>query len=244
MKGLVLPALLIALAEVGARAHGDSDAIAPPSRVAFAFVEALGDGSLIAATRDTLIAAFAGLALGAALGLAMGIGLGLSRTLDRLFELPVEVLRPIPSVAVIPVALVALGFGYRLEIAIVAFACVWPMLIFTRAAVAGVEPRLLEVARALRLSPWRTVAKIVAPAALPRIFVAFRLTAGVALVVAVTVEIAVNPQGLGAALMTAGQALRPDLTLAFLVWVGVVGFALNQGLRTAEARLFGREAPR
>ena len=157
-------------------------------------------------------------------------------------ELPVEVLRPIPSVAVIPVALVALGFGYRLEIAIVAFACVWPMLIFSRAAVAGVEPRLLEVARALRLAPLATLAKIVVPAALPRIFVAFRLAAGVALVVAVTVEIVVNPQGLGAALMTSGQALRPDLTLAFLVWVGLVGYALNQALLAAEARLFGRRA--
>ena len=56
-----------------------------------------------------------------------------------------------------------------------------------------------------------------------------------------TVEIAVNPHGLGAALMTAEQALRPELMLAFLVWVGVVGFALNQGLLFAEARLFGAE---
>ena len=244
MKGLVLPALLLGLAEIGARAHGDSDAVAPPSRVVVAFAEALGDGSLLTATRDTLICAFAGLAVGASLGLAMGVLLGSSRALDRLFELPVELFRPIPSVAVIPVALVALGFGYKLEIAIVAFACIWPMLIFTRAGVAGVEPRLLEVARALRLTPWRTVVKIVAPAALPRIFVAFRLAAGVALIVAVTVEIAVNPQGLGAALMTASQALRPDLTLAFLVWVGCVGFALNQGMVFAQARLFGRHTPR
>jgi ABC-type nitrate/sulfonate/bicarbonate transport system permease component len=240
MKGLALPALLVVLAEFGARWHGPSDVIAPPSQAALAFVGAIADGSLLAATRDTLIAAFGGLALGAAIGLALGIALGLSRALDRLMELPVEVLRPIPSVAVIPVALVALGFGYGLEIAIVAFACVWPMLIFTRAAVAGVEPRLLEVARALRLTPWATVLKIVAPAALPRIFVAFRLAAGVALIVAVTVEIAVNPQGLGAALMTSGQALRPDLTIAFLAWVGIVGFAFNQGLIFAEARLFGR----
>jgi NitT/TauT family transport system permease protein len=242
MKGLILPALLIALAEIGARWQGPSDVIAPPSQVALAFAEAIRDGSLASATRDTLIAAFAGLGLGGAMGLALGVVLGLSRAFDRLMELPVEVLRPIPSVAVIPVALVALGFGYRLEIAIVSFACIWPMLIFARAAVAGVEPRLLEVARALKLSPIATVVKIVAPAALPRIFVAFRLAAGVALIVAVTVEIAVNPQGLGAALMTAGQALRPDLTLAFLVWVGIVGFALNQGLLWAQGRLFGRIA--
>ncbi|MDE3176260.1 MAG: ABC transporter permease subunit [Pseudomonadota bacterium] len=238
MKGVWLPLALVGLAEIGARAHGPSDSIAPPSEVARAFVEAMADGSLAAATRDTLIAAFAGLSLGGALGLALGFALGLSRAFDRLLWLPVEVLRPIPSVAVIPVALVALGFGYRLEIAIVAFACVWPMLILTRAAVAEVEPRLIEVARALRLSPLATIVKIVAPAAAPRIFVAFRLAAGVALIVAVTVEIAVNPQGLGAALMTAGQALRPDLTMAFLVWVGAVGFALNQALLFAQARLF------
>jgi len=238
MTGLILPALLVVLAEIGARLHGQSDSVAPPSKVILAFVEAIQDGSLMAATRDTLIAAFGGLGVGAAIGLALGVAFGLSRAFDRLMELPVEVLRPIPSVAVIPVALVALGFGYRLEIAIIAFACVWPMLVFTRAAVAGVEPRLLEVARALRLTPWATVAKILVPAALPRIFVAFRLAAGVALIVAVTVEIAVNPQGLGAALMTAAQALRPDLTMAFLVWVGVIGFALNQGLLAAEGRLF------
>jgi ABC-type nitrate/sulfonate/bicarbonate transport system permease component len=243
MKGLILPLLLIALAEVGARSVGQSDSLAPPSQIVLAFGEALADGSLLSATRDTLIAAFAGLGVGGGIGLVLGVVLALSRPLDRLAELPVEVLRPIPSVAVIPVALVALGFGYRLEIAIVAFACIWPMLILTRAAVAGVEPRLLEVARVLRLSSQATVFKIIAPAALPRVFVAFRLAAGVALIVAVTVEIAVNPQGLGAALMTAGQALRPDLTLAFLIWVGVVGFALNQALLFAQARLFPRSVP-
>jgi NitT/TauT family transport system permease protein len=238
MKGLLLPALLVVFAEIGARWLGPSDSVAPPSQTILAFGEALADGSLASATRDTLIAAFGGLGIGASIGLTLGVALGLLRTLDRLMELPIEVLRPIPSVAVIPVALVALGFGYRLEIAIVAFACVWPMLIFTRAAVGSVEPRLLEVARALRLTPWAKVSKILIPAALPRIFVAFRLAAGVALIVAVTVEIAVNPQGLGAALMTAGQALRPDLTMAFLVWVGVVGFTLNQALLAVEALLF------
>ena len=179
---------------------------------------------------------------------SLGILLGSVRALDRLMELTIELLRPIPSVAVIPVALVALGFGYRLEIAIVAFACLWPLLILTRAAVAGVEPRLIEVARALRLSPCARIVKIVAPAALPRIFVAFRLAAGISLIVAVTVEIAVNPLGLGYGVMTAGQALRPELMLAYLVWIGIVGYALNAGLVFAQSRLFGRaarvEAPR
>lgn len=241
-QALALPAALIALAEIGARASGPSDAVAPPSEVALALLGALADGSILEATRDTLLSAFGGLAIGAGLGLAIGVALGSIPWLDRLLELTIELLRPIPSVAVIPIALVALGFGYGLEITIVAYACLWPLLLLTRAAVRGVEPRLIEVARALRLTPLDRIRKIVAPAALPRIFVAFRLATGISLIVAVTVEIAVNPQGLGFGVMTAGQALRPELMLAYLVWIGIVGFALNSGMVFAQNRLFGRAA--
>ena len=241
-KSLALPLALTVLAEIGARATGPSDSVAPPSLLAVALVEALGDGSILEATRDTLLSAFGGLAIGAGVGLALGIVLGSVRWVDRLLELTIELLRPIPSVAVIPIALVALGFGYRLEITIVAFSCLWPLLLLTRSAVRGVEPRLIEVARALRLSPFDRVLKIVAPAALPRIFIAFRLATGISLIVAVTVEIAVNPQGLGYGVMTAGQALRPELMLAYLVWIGLVGFALNAAMIHAQNTMFGRAA--
>jgi ABC-type nitrate/sulfonate/bicarbonate transport system permease component len=238
-KALIFPIALLVLAEIGARAAGPSDSVAPPSAVLAAFLDTLRDGSLITATRDTLVSAFGGLIFGGGLGLAGGLALGSLRTLDRVLELTLELLRPIPSVAVIPIALVALGFGYRLEIAIVAVACFWPILIMSRAAVRGIEPRLIEVARALRLSPMQEAIKIVAPATLPRIFVAVRLAAGVALVVAVTVEIAVNPQGLGYEAMVAGQALRPELMLAYIAWIGVVGYALNALLIVVQARFFG-----
>jgi ABC-type nitrate/sulfonate/bicarbonate transport system permease component len=241
-RAFVLPIALIAFAEIGARAHGASDSLAPPSAIVLAFFEAFSDGSLLIATRDTLISAFAGLVLGGAIGLIVGVAIGAVPALNRALEATVELIRPIPSVALVPIALVALGFGYRLEIAIVSYACVWPLLLLTRAAVAGVEPRLIEVARALRFGPFSRVTKIVVPAALPRIFLAFRLAAGIALIVAVTVEIAVNPIGLGAGIMTAGQALRPELMLAYLAWIGLVGFALNALLVVAQRRLFGRAA--
>lgn len=241
-RALALPAALLVLAEIAARGAGPSDTVAPPSAVFAALVAALADGSLLLATRDTLASAFGGLAIGAAIGLSLGVLFGSVRSLDRLTGLGVELMRPIPSVAVIPIALVALGFGYRLEIAIVSFACLWPLLVLSRAAVAGVEPRLIEVARVLRLGTFARVVKIIAPAALPRIFVAFRLAAGISLVVAVTVEIAVNPMGLGFGIMTAGQALRPDVMLAYLLWIGLVGFALNAALVFAQHRLFGQAA--
>ena len=242
-KAFLLPIALLAILEIWARAVGlQSDSLAPPSAIAVALVEAFQDGSMLTATRDTLISAFAGLSIGGAVGLAFGIALGIFHGFDRLMEVTIEAIRPIPSIALLPIALIALGFGYRMEIVIVAFACVWPILILTRAAVGGIEPRLIEVSRALRLSPVDRVRKIIIPAALPRIFLAFRLAAGIALIVAVTVEIAINPIGLGAAIMTAQQALRPDLMLAYLFWIGLIGYLLNTGLMVAQRHLFGRAA--
>ena len=243
VKALLLPAATLAVLEIWARViHLQSDSLAPPSAIATALIGAFGDGSILTATRDTLIPAFTGLLVGGAIGLVLGIALGIFHVFDRLMEVTIEALRPIPSIALLPIALIALGFGYRMEIVIVAFACIWPVLILSRAAVGSIEPRLIEVSRALRLSPADRIRKIIIPAALPRIFLAFRLAAGIALIVAVTVEIAINPIGLGAAIMTAQQALRPDLMLAYLVWIGTVGYLLNTGLVVAQRHLFGPAA--
>lgn len=242
-KPLLLPLTALVAFEAWARAaHLQSDSLAPPSAIMMAMIGALADYSIPIATRDTLFSAFAGLAIGGAIGLALGIAFGISDALNRLMEVTVEAIRPIPSIALLPIALIALGFGYRMEIVIVAFACIWPMMILSRAAVRGIEPRLMEVSRALRLPHAQRVWKIIIPAALPRIFVAFRLSAGIALIVAVTVEIAINPIGLGAGIMLAQQALRPDLMLAYLVWIGLIGYGLNVLLILAQRRLFGRAA--
>jgi NitT/TauT family transport system permease protein len=235
--------VLLVAAEIAARLSGTTSlAVAPPSSVVVALLGALGDGTMLAATRDTLACAFGGLFVGGAIGLVLGLLFGLVRPLDRLMELTVEAIRPIPSVALIPIGMLSLGFGYSFEIAIVAFACVWTMLIMTRAAIGGIEPRLLEVSRALRLSTLQRIFKIVIPAALPRIIVAFRLAAGFALVVAVTVEIAANPQGMGYGILIAQQSLSPQLMLAYLLWIGLVGYGLNVLLSLAQQRLLGRAA--
>jgi ABC-type nitrate/sulfonate/bicarbonate transport system permease component/ABC-type lipoprotein export system ATPase subunit len=243
VKGLVLPLAVMLAFEGWARAsHLQSDSLAAPSEIMMALAGAFADLSILTATRDTLFSAFIGLAVGSVIGLALGITFGISDALNRLMEVTIEAIRPIPSIALLPIALIALGFGYRMEILIVAFACVWPVLILSRAAVRGIEPRLIEVSRALRLPAAQRIWKIIIPAALPRIFVAFRLSAGIALIVAVTVEIAINPLGLGAGIMLAQQALRPDLMLAYLVWIGAIGYALNILLIVAQHRLFGRAA--
>lgn len=242
-KGLVVPAALIVAAEIAMQMSGTTSmSLAAPSEIAAALGRVLFDGSILAATRDTLASAGVGLLIGGGLGLLLGMLFGLLPLVDRLMEVTVEAIRPIPSVAVLPIAMLVFGFGYGMEIAIVAFSCLWPVMILTRSAMAGIEPRLIEVARALRLTTTQRIAKIVLPAALPRIMVAVRLAAAIALVVAVTVEIAANPLGLGYGILVAQQALQPDVMLAYLVWIGVVGWGLNTLLSMAEKRLFGKAA--
>jgi NitT/TauT family transport system permease protein len=242
-RGAVVPLALVAIAQVSAMLFGiKSDSLAAPSDIAASLAKAVFDGTLLIATAQTLGAALGGLVIGGAIGLIIGILLGLSTTFDRLMQFSIEAIRPIPAAAIIPVAILIFGFGFRMEIAIVAFSSTWPVLIFTRAAVAGVEPRLIEVARALGFGPPARIVKIVLPAALPRIFVAFRLAAGIALIVAVTVEVAANPLGLGNGIMVAQQSLDPALMFAFLVWIGVIGWAFNGALLWAQRRLFGPAA--
>jgi NitT/TauT family transport system permease protein len=219
-----------------------SDSLASPWYALQAWVRVLLDGSLVLATLETLRNAFIGLIVGGSIGLVLGVLLGTFRTLNRLLEFTIEALRPIPAVAIIPVALLIFGIGPQMEIAVVAAATPWPILIMTRAAVAGIEPQLLQVARVLRLGFLSRVFKIILPAALPRIFVAFRLAVSVALTVCVTVEIAANPQGLGQGIMIAQQSLQPALMIAYLMWIGVVGWGINRLLLHAQQSWFGRAA--
>ena len=222
------PLAALALFEVYARTTAaGSDSIAPPSAALLAFGKAALDGSLWQATTFTLVSAAVGLLGGGTLGVLLGIVLGLSKRAAQVSSLSVELLRPVPSVALIPLAMLVFGFGFRMEFAVVAFASFWPMLVLTQAAVAQVEPRLLEVSHVLGLSATQRCFKIVLPAIVPRLFVALRLGVAVALVVAVTVEIAANPNGMGYAMMIAQQSLDPALMLAWLGWIGVVGFAIN-----------------
>jgi NitT/TauT family transport system permease protein len=241
LRGLVIPVVLIALWEIGARVGTlPPDTMSQPSVIVAAGWEALRDGSLLVATAQTFQTALLGLALGAVIGIALGSLIGLSPVLEAIIGPTLDTIRPVPAVALIPLALLIYGFGLRMEVLVITFAAIWPILIVTVAAVRGIEPRLLEVARVLEMTPLKRMTRIILPAALARIAVGIRVSAGVALVVAVTVEIVLNPQGLGYGMIIAAQSLRPDLMWAQLLWVGFAGWAFNTLLLTIDRRWLGR----
>lgn len=237
-RGLAVPLVLVAALEAYMHGPGkNSDALAAPTAAAQAFGRALVDGSLLQGTLFTLGSAALGLLIALVLGTLFGIWLGLSRRAGAWSFLTVEVLRPVPSVALIPLSMLVFGFGVRMESAVVAFAVFWPMLVLAQSAARQVDARLLEVGFALGLSPWARVTKIILPAMAARLFVAIRLGVAIALVVAVTVEIAANPHGMGYAMMVAQQSLDPALMLAWLFWIAVVGYLVNLLALVLERRI-------
>ncbi len=237
LLGGLFPLLVAALWETLSRAGILSeDGFSRPTSFLAAGWQALGDGTLLRQTGETFGAAALGLAIAAACGVAGGTLLGLSRPLERAAALSVDALRPVPSVALIPLSLLIFGFSRNMSAAVAAFACFWPILIVTTSSVRGVDPRLIEVGRMLGLSLPRRILKLALPAAIPGIMVGIRLAAGIAIVVTVTTEIVSNPRGLGYAMTIAAQSLQADLVWATLLWVGVVGWLVNWAMLRLEQR--------
>lgn len=241
MIAAVFPLSILTFWEVGSRLGWlSADGFSRPSRWSVALVQALGNGTLLQQTAETFASAAQALLIAAAAGILLGAALGLFRPLERAAQLTVDALRPIPSVALIPLSLLIFGFSRNMSAAVAAFACFWPVLIVTTAAVRGVDPRLLEVGKLLGFNFPRIILKLALPAALPSILVGVRVAAGIAIVVTVTTEIVSNPRGLGHGMTLAAEGLQPDLVWATLVWLGIVGFALNWILERVgreEARL-------
>ncbi|MBW8906514.1 MAG: ABC transporter permease subunit [Betaproteobacteria bacterium] len=235
--GAAFPLAVLALWELLSRGGVlAEDGFSRPSRFFVAGAKALADGTLLAQTAQTFGAAAQALVIATVAGVTVGAILGLFRPLERAAQLTIDALRPIPSVALIPLSLLIFGFSREMSAAVAAFACFWPILIVTTAAVRGVDPRLIEVGRLLAFPLPKIVLKLALPAALPGILVGIRVAAGIAIVVTVTTEIVTNPRGLGYAMTMAAESLQPDLVWATLLWVGVVGWAANWALEKLPIR--------
>ena len=136
-------------------------------------------------------------------------------------------LRSIPSISFVPVAVIWFGFSITTELVIVVYVSLWPMLLGTLTSVHAAPARLLDVSRVFHLSKAATLFKVTLPAALPSILVSLRLSLTLSIALAVVAEMIGNPEGLGFAMVSAQQAMRPDRAFAYLVVIGVLGWAAN-----------------
>lgn len=187
----------------------------------------------LATLRRTLLAFL----LGGLGGVALGLGHGVFPVFRKTTALAIEGLRPLPSVALIPLGILLYGMGDPLNIAVAAFACAWPCFISARDGVRGVNPMLLDTARTIGLGRVQTIGCVILPAAFPAIATGLRIALGVAFAVEVSVELVIPRQGLGALASTAALAGESALLYAAILATGLVGLLLNHLLRRATQRL-------
>jgi ABC-type nitrate/sulfonate/bicarbonate transport system permease component len=187
----------------------------------------LAGGELAGALLATISAWALGLLIASGAGVAAGTALALLPRLEIATRPILEFLRPIPSVALIPVALLVLGIGLQMQLFMIAFASVWPVLFSTKAGVESVDPRFLETGRIFHLGRFAQVFRIVLPNALPWIATGIRTASAIALVLAITVEMLTGRTGIGFYIENVRlNGLITDMWAAILV-TGILGYLVN-----------------
>jgi len=169
----------------------------------------------------------------------MGLGalIGSSTVLRAWLQPMLEVIRPLPASALIPLFIALFGLSPGMVLTVIAFGAMWPVLLATVHGVAAVEPRLREVARILGLSRAAVLWKISLPNALPDALAGMRLSMTVALILAVVGEILASQPGLGSSVILAARSFRSAELFAGVVLLGGIGFCSNAILWVAEQRL-------
>lgn len=215
-----------------------------PSGIVQATAELTRAGALVPNLVHTLGVTVVGWVAASVIGIGLGLLLGLSRVAYRYSITSFEVTRAIPPITFVPAALLIFGFSARMELVIVVYAGVWPLLINTIGGVREIPDELFDVARMLRLSRADTIRKLVLPSAMPSVVVGLRLALSLCLVLAVVAEMIGNPAGLGHALVRARLAIQPEQMFAYVLTIGLLGVALNGALRVAAAALLPSPAGR
>jgi len=229
--------LLVAWAVITQREWVSPIFLPSPAATFNALVDGLSRGELLGLTAGTVERMAYGWVLASFIGIALGALIGTSVTLRAWLQPMLEVIRPLPASAVMPIAIALIGLSPAMVLAVIAFGAVWPVLLATIHGFASIEPRLHEVGRVLRLSPLAFVCKIGLPNALPDALAGMRLSLTVSLILAIVGEMLASQQGLGQAILQAARAFRPADLFAGVVLLGVIGFVSNTLLTAAERRV-------
>jgi ABC-type nitrate/sulfonate/bicarbonate transport system permease component len=178
-----------------------------------------------------------GLGIAALISIPLGIVLGASRLLYQALRGVVEFLRPIPSVALIPLAVLVYGTGLESKVFLAAFAATWPLLLQTIYGVQDVDPVATDTARSFGFSRTQRLVRVTLPSAVPYIATGVRISSSVALILAVTAEIVIGAPGLGRDVNLARQGGAFDLMYALIIATGLLGWGLNVLFTHAERRV-------
>jgi len=208
-----------------------------PTAVGRAAIKMIASGELWQYLSQSLIVLGAGLALAVVFGIALGVIMARYWAIDIALDTYITALYSIPSVALVPVLVLWIGFETSAKIAVVFLFTFFPMVINTYQGVKNVDARLLEVGRAFRCSERQLWGNIILPAALPFIVAGLRLSIGRGLIGIVLADLYTAITGIGYLISRYASIYRTDAMFVPVVTLGVLGITLTGLLRVIERRV-------
>lgn len=175
----------------------------------------------------SLVRLFAGYAIAVVAAVAIGVPLGLSHAARRGASPIVEFLRAIPPPALIPFAIVVIGVGDSMKIFIIAFVCVWPVLLNTIDGITGIDPTLNDTARSYGVRGPDRLRRIVLPAASPQIFAGMRTSLSLALILMVISEMVASTNGIGFFVLQSQRSFAIPEMWSGIILLGLLGYLFN-----------------
>lgn len=181
----------------------------------------------------------AGLAIATAVGVGAGLLLGLVRPLADAVGPVVEFLRAIPGVALLPLGLLLLGIGPRMQIAMIAYGTLWPILLNTIDGVRSIDPTVRDVARSFQIPLSLRLRAIVLPAACPQMITGMRTSLSIGIAIIVFSEMVASTEGIGFVILQAQRSFSLPEMWSGILLLGVLGYLLNIGFRAVERLVLG-----
>ncbi|HVP96699.1 ABC transporter permease [Methanoregula sp.] len=242
--GLVLPILLIIGWEVAAIIVNNPFFLPKLETVIplllSPFSDILGTGSLVENALVSIERVVLGFVLAAVIAIPLGIGMGRFAVLNDFFDTTIELLRPVPPLAWVPLALAWFKIGIVSIVFIIFIGAVFPILLNTVDGVRGVKNTWIEVSTTLGASERQVLTKVILPGAAPTIWTGLRVGFGISWMCVVAAEILPGPtSGLGYLIMYAYNLGQINVIIAGIIVIGLIGLIVDQGFRAVEKRWFG-----
>lgn len=212
----------------------DATFLPPLSEVLSAWWQLVLSGELIEHAQASLSRSLAGFGLAIVAAIPLGLLIGWYKPAATLLNPLLEVFRNTAALALLPVFVLVLGLGETSKIAIIFYACSWPILLNTVSGVRTVDPLLIKSARSLGLGPLRLFQKVVLPAAVPTIFTGIRLAGAYSILILIAAEMVGAKAGLGYLINYAQYNFAVPDMYAGIITISAIGLVVNQLLIIAE----------
>jgi ABC-type nitrate/sulfonate/bicarbonate transport system permease component len=209
----------------------------PFSEIIAALLKEAASAVFWTALGSTLRSWAIGLAISLVAGTTIGIVIGSSNFLRTLTRSTIEFLRPIPSVALIPLAVLLFGTRIQSTLILVVYASFWQVLIQVLYGVQDVDPVARETARSYRLGTWAQIRYVTWPTTLPYLMTGFRLAAAVSLILAITSEVTIGTAGIGKEISDTQSGGAVPQMYAYVIVSGLIGVVVNVAARALERRV-------